>query len=331
MLLVYDLRSGELRGVDVTSVAKGIRKFSGITYAAEFGQVLCAPKFSGKLLTFGVCVLHMDAKASETSLYAGVGLKYLSDTFLRDAAEASGKDDPNFTELKEPFWLASNSRHSKGRSTICPRDGRLGSALVDALAKSNASKATAFVSWCWGYNVRMLVAALGNWQQYQSKTKRDAYFWICFFCNNQFRILRDKQQSPTSELESKFRTAVTKIGTVIAVLDTWEDPSYLKRIWTVYEQYLASTMDNVSMVMVMPPNQEQQLQHTTLAQVRQALSNVDAENAEAYSKADEDAIKDMIRSSAGGFDRVNREVAVAMSRMVALPFKRLLSEIYGGA
>jgi hypothetical protein len=58
--------------------------------------------------------------------------------------------------------------------------------------------------------------------------QQDEFFWICFFCLNQFR--------PDIKPEI-FKLRVKTIGYIIAVLDKWKGPEYLKRKWCIYEVF----------------------------------------------------------------------------------------------
>ena len=47
----------------------------------------------------------------------------------------------------------------------------------------------------------------------------------------------------SSDLDTVFENNLRRIGRMVAILDTWEQPVYLTRIWTVYEQFVASTLE----------------------------------------------------------------------------------------
>lgn len=65
---------------------------------------------------------------------------------------------------------------------------------------------------------------------------------MCFFVNNQFRIIVQQTSSGSDNLEDVFESNLKRIGKMVAILDTWDQPVYLSRVWTVYEQYVASTI-----------------------------------------------------------------------------------------
>lgn len=43
-------------------------------------------------------------------------------------------------------------------------------------------------------------------------------------------------------MDNVFRQPDTAVR-MVAILDTWEQPVYLQRIWIVYEQFVASTLE----------------------------------------------------------------------------------------
>ena len=69
------------------------------------------------------------------------------------------------------------------------------------------------------------------------------FFYMCFFVNNQFRIMVENSVAGSTNLEDVFEINLTRIGRMIAILDTWEEPVYLTRVWTVFEQFKASELE----------------------------------------------------------------------------------------
>merc|ERR1711972_727000 len=120
---------------------------------------------------------------------------------------------------------------------VCPRDGRLGCALVDAVEPRFRGQATHFISWCWAYRVETMLGALDRWCRVNSIDPDATFLWICFFCNNQRLILIDKEACGSDNLAHTFRSKLTGIGQVVIVLEDYRDPLYLSRIWTVYEVF----------------------------------------------------------------------------------------------
>ena len=103
--------------------------------------------FTLTLRPFGWTPSEVESKAqqirAEHSRCAGVSLQYLLGDFAALAQSRAGKDDPTFVELKESFWECEDKI---GQNTICPRDGKLGCALVDWIPKKERREQTFFMS-----------------------------------------------------------------------------------------------------------------------------------------------------------------------------------------
>ena len=52
----------------------------------------------------------------------------------------------------------------------------------------------------------------------------------------------EESSAGSDDLETVFEGNLRRIGRMVAILDTWDRPLYLSRIWTVYEQFVASTL-----------------------------------------------------------------------------------------
>ena len=52
----------------------------------------------------------------------------------------------------------------------------------------------------------------------------------------------EESANGSDNLEKLFEGNLRRIGRMVAILDTWDQPLYLSRVWTVYEQFVASTL-----------------------------------------------------------------------------------------
>merc|ERR1712046_118446 len=99
---------------------------------------------------------------------------------------------------------------------------------------------------------------------------------------------------------------------MIAMLDTWDNPVYVTRVWTMFEQYTAQEL-GIPIEMIMSPSQnkgfEEQLDlgRSGLKKVMDSLMNIDVEKAQATAINDERKVKKTIRTTVG-FDAVNEKV-----------------------
>ena len=159
---------------------------------------------------------------------AGIGAAYLlSDEFLTMAQERAGTENPKFYDLEKGFFF---SDRPIGQDVCCPRDGRPGCALVDALPARHRGAATHFLSWSWAYSVGQIRSALASWLAQEGLEGSEVFLYMCFFVNNQYRILIEQSSTGSDNLELLFESNLRRIGRVVALLDTWNSPIYLTRV-----------------------------------------------------------------------------------------------------
>ena len=63
--------------------------------------------------------------------------------------------------------------------------------------------------------------------------------WFLSLC----RLIVEESSTGSDNLEEVFEGNLKRIGRMVAILDNWDRPVYLSRVWTVYEQFVASTID----------------------------------------------------------------------------------------
>eukprot|EP00438_Fugacium_kawagutii_P000768 Skav229102 [mRNA] locus=scaffold92:436282:443362:- [translate_table: standard] len=200
--------------------------------------------------------------------------------------------------MKIAFWLSENPI---GREIICPRDSRAGCALVDWIPRDERREQTHFMSWTWGYSLQQVQSALKMFQSTASPTS-DVFFFMCFFVNNQFRIIVEESSTGSENLEDVFESNLKRIGRMVAILDSWDQPVYLSRVWTVYEQFVASTIQ-IEVQFVLPKVATEQLQYQIncgsegIDRVIKSLRQVDSRQARAWDPADEIKVKSMIEEA----------------------------------
>lgn len=85
-------------------------------------------------------------------------------------------------------------------------------------------------------------SALEMFQESTGCSSQNVFFYMCFFTNNQYRMIVENSSNGSDNLEDVFESNLKRIGCMIAILDTWDQPVYLSRVWTVYEQFVASTL-----------------------------------------------------------------------------------------
>ena len=187
---------------------------------------------------------ELEALASlraQQSRVAGVSMRYLlSDDFAALAKQQTGIVDPTFNDMKDAFWLCVNPL---GREIQCPRDGRPGCALVDWIPRDDAKEQTHFMSWTWRYSLSQVQSAL---EMYQANAPmvvaRHVSFFMCFFVNNQFRIVVEGSGTGSQDLECVFRQNLVRTGQMIAILDTWVQPVYLSRVGASVAEFVTKPL-----------------------------------------------------------------------------------------
>ena len=219
---------------------------------------------------------------------------------------------------KDAFWLTTGA--AIGGDVLCPRDGRLGCALVDWIPREYRREQTHFLSWTWKYTLTEVKSALQVYYSTGATAAKDAFFFMCFFTNNQFRIIVEETAAGSADLEGVFQTNLRRIGKMVAILDTWDQPVYLSRVWTVYEQFVASTLE-IPVTFAMPESSITSLRlqlsrgSTGIERITKSISCVDSERAEAWKEEDEKKVKSLIQQTVG-FQHVNSHVAGVMSRWI---------------
>jgi len=139
--------------------------------------------------------------------------------------------NPNFYTLAPVMCYGETA---KGSGIQCPRDRQPNCAVVDALYQlgtGKAGRAGHFLSWVWSYRVEMFAKSIEAWLTMKKLPAETTHVWVCFFCNNQFRLLEDSSNS-AGDLEVVFERCLRSAGSMVAMLDTWEQPVYLTRCWT---------------------------------------------------------------------------------------------------
>jgi len=267
----------------------------------------------------------------EQSEKRGIRLSYiLSDEFLELAQKRTGLEDPTFYDMKDKFFFGDDAL---GKDQICPRDGKPGVALVDWVDKEWRGPTTHFLSWTWGYKVSLVRDALEHWTDTHGIDPKDVCLFMCFFVNNQYRIIVSKERIGAEQLEHIFEENLTRIGHVVALLDTWDSPRYLTRIWTIFEQVMSIQL-KVPVTMVLPRNAASELMEEFnkgkdgIVRVSDSLTTVDSESAEAYSPDDEKAVKELIKQKLG-FETVNQSIFKFMTKWVGLEMEVHLRDLVG--
>eukprot|EP00405_Crypthecodinium_cohnii_P013521 CAMPEP_0206460234 /NCGR_PEP_ID=MMETSP0324_2-20121206/24642_1 /ASSEMBLY_ACC=CAM_ASM_000836 /TAXON_ID=2866 /ORGANISM="Crypthecodinium cohnii, Strain Seligo" /LENGTH=771 /DNA_ID=CAMNT_0053931921 /DNA_START=268 /DNA_END=2583 /DNA_ORIENTATION=+ len=259
----------------------------------------------------------------------GVSLRYLLGSFPDFVRKVCPKENPTFRDLSEIIWTGKEAIHFRGSDKeLCPRDDRPGCSIVDMLNQSKeAGKATHFMSWSWNYSVAMMISALARWKLLNNVNMDETHIWICFFVNNQYRILVEKQPVSSEDLGEIFASRLRSCGRVLVLLDTYKQPMYIQRVWCVFETYQA-TKNGVPLEVILPQDAvddlKVELTEGHLMEIREGLEGIQVENATAWSKEDEENIKREIRTTIG-YEQVNDKVQDFLRDWIVTAFGELMN------
>ena len=187
----------------------------------------------------------------------------------------------------------------------------------------------------WSYSLSSVKSGIENWLESAGLEAHDVMFFMCFFVNNQYRILVAGGQAGSDNLETIFEMRLTRIGRMVALLDAWDEPAYLTRVWTIFEQYTASTL-GIAVEIILPEQQRLSILsqfrqgEAGIQRVKQSLCKVNSEAARAFDARDEAKVKALIRSSAGGFAEVNANVQRAMVGWIGKVVAQFMQQVVDG-
>ena len=176
--------------------------------------------------------------------------------------------------------------------------------LKSKSGKPLVGPATVFVSHAWKYQFVDIV--LDVLLQHSQK-EPDAYFWVDLFANDQNSVA----SKDFDWFSSTFRNSIKSIGQVLLVLAPWDDPMPVKRAWCLFEIATSINSEEVKFMANLPFSEIRNLipaMEKSRDCLIQALSDIQAENAEAASQEDKQLIFEVIQKTDGGFEHVNEQV-----------------------
>lgn len=253
----------------------------------------------------------------------GLAAAYLVDVFPPLARRVTRAENPNFYDICPK--LAHGSA-GMGYNRTCPRDGRPNCSIVDALEDAYSGKVTHFVSWCWAYSLKDVVSAIERWVQNSNQDARNVFLWMCFFCNNQYRIKEEATQTGSDDLKEIFESHLVEAGHMLVLLDAIVKPTYVTRAWCIFESYVCNARE-IPMNIILSSAAETFFWDTMrtgrIDVLTNAVGTLDVREARAGSQKDEDLIKRIILTTTG-FDAVNRAVRSQLVDQLKILFGELL-------
>eukprot|EP00927_Polykrikos_kofoidii_P052095 TRINITY_DN4586_c0_g1_i1.p1 TRINITY_DN4586_c0_g1~~TRINITY_DN4586_c0_g1_i1.p1 ORF type:complete len:917 (-),score=137.23 TRINITY_DN4586_c0_g1_i1:3-2753(-) len=242
--------------------------------------------------------------------WRGLSVHYLT-TVLKEELARYG-----FTLKSTIHEIEPGLIRRRGQDVVCPRDGLLGAAYVDAVEGAEyVGRATQMLSYTWNYSVGDIIEGLAGWCR-RNKTREDhVRVWICCFCVNQHRV----QNSNVSfeEFRNVFRSRLTGIGHVLALLGSWKVPAYTTRVWCVFELHTAIELQSrdpskCTLEIILASGEEELFRNDLidgngLDHVWKALSGINVEAASASFPQDKERILQLVREGPG-YIRLNKEI-----------------------
>jgi hypothetical protein len=215
-----------------------------------------------------------------------------------------------------------------GKGKTCPRDGQLDCSIVDAVYPSGYSrKATLFLSWVWGYKFSVALSAVKNFSlTHPDITGKSCFIWWCFFQNNQFRMLGSGEKQSFDELREVFGTQLRNVGRMASMMDKVANSTYSKRLWCLFEVYVA-TEYKINVEVMLPREALLQtdmlLRQGGLDKLKTAIQ-IDAEKATASYPEDQEGIKALIEKMDGSYATLNACVRRSLKESVLAQVGRAL-------
>lgn len=201
------------------------------------------------------------------------------------------------------------------------------SAQYNTQGPASTGTSTVFISYTGSYSLRHfsnLVSRIGN---SESTPSGGHYLWIDLFCVDQFAWNERKDEEMAAfkdQFSNELRQQVNNIGHTALFLHRWSDLEALRMIWVVWEIFSTvdpSTPRSGKLEVVF--NEEEQLRFHDEAltkkegflRLRNALSDIDSDNATARNKGDRDRIIKEIGKT--GRSEVNSTVIKCMRNWLA--------------
>lgn len=166
-------------------------------------------------------------------LLRGISCKYLAGDLLQEM------ENVGLARSSPVYAIEESVIRKKGEKLICPKDNRLGTSYVDALADGDAGLCNYMLSYSWGYPVGDIADTLSDFFGEESLHE---FIWICCLCINQHRVKEAQAAGQTvsfAEFEEAFGRRVEGVGHILAMMSPWQEPRYIRRVWCVFEFSIA--------------------------------------------------------------------------------------------
>ena len=191
------------------------------------------------------------------------------------------------------------------------QEAREGEVFVHHMIKDgsadNVGSANYMLSYTWGYSIGDIVDTLVDFCESTKQSPKRVYVWMCCLCVNQHRVVALSKQGklvPFEQFSETFYQRVNGIKNILSMMTTWDDPGYLKRVWCIFEMYVATTSTKCNVTILMPPGEKysfaKEIENGSGGEkFFEVLSKTDIENASATSADDKKLIMRAVNEGPG--------------------------------
>jgi hypothetical protein len=173
---------------------------------------------------------------------------------------------------------------------------------------------THMLSYSWSYSVLMIVDALRTFEREHpsGKGQQCNYYFVDQFALNQHEFAKDcTQQEVEDMMLATLKESIRVPAQMICLLHPWQDPVPFRRVWCLFELYVAITL-GAKIIMHFPPKDAEgfysKLQkNETDVDSKELVSMIDAKQAQATMESDRDRIFREIADSIG-MEEFNRQL-----------------------
>lgn len=220
---------------------------SVLSYASSVGS----PTTSGKSSFF-----PQKTQRVKSSQSLGVSVAYIQSKFLNLVKDTGLKRDEATIEKLDEFRSAEYEYgifRSPGFRIKSPVDSVMGAAFVHTLKKPDCGQASIYISYSSTTTISDIAAALEFWCMKEGHHPEKTYVWMHCFCSN---LGRNRTQAlSVYTVSSLFHKQLNTFKQCVAILSPWSDPTYLSRIWCLYELYKFGTCKNSEIAIILPPKE----------------------------------------------------------------------------
>lgn len=174
----------------------------------------------------------------KSSQQIGVSIAYLKNKFIKLVQEAGLSEEDatieNLDDLRSKDFKFGIF-NSPGREIKSPVDGVMGAAFVHTLKRPDSGIASTYVSYSSSSTIGEIIASLEDWCKRNGLNAEKTYVWMHCFCSNMGRNRTNRLSIET--VGALFHRQLNTFKKFVAILAPWNDPTYLKRSWCIYELF----------------------------------------------------------------------------------------------